>query len=58
MMVKQIANNYGVYLKDIPFSDILKLTFGIGANVVNNTSNTIFNINKKIILFPRKKRAN
>ncbi len=44
MLVKQIANNYGVYLKDIPFSDILKLTFGIGANVVNNASNTILEV--------------
>ena len=44
MMVKQIANNYGVYLKDIPFSDILKLTLGIGANVVNDTSNAILEV--------------
>lgn len=44
MMVKQIANNYGVYLEDIPYSDILKLTFGIGANVVNNAGNAIIEV--------------
>ena len=44
-----LPNNYGVYLKDIPFSDILKLTFGIGANVVNNASNTILEVSSSKI---------
>jgi len=41
MMIKQIANTYGIYLEEIPKFDIFKLVLGLGANVASEAGGQI-----------------
>ena len=41
IMIKQIANTYGIYLEEIPKFDIFKLVLGLGANVASEAGGQI-----------------